>query len=87
MGGLIPLTDASRRSTQFPIVTAGIMAVNFLSFALELRGPLAGTPFRSRSAHPPVKKESGDDNALGCPTRFDNRTLQLREVFGRGTFN
>lgn len=38
MGGLIPLTDASRRPVHVPIVTAGIIIINFVVFALELRG-------------------------------------------------
>ena len=38
MGGLIPLTDASRRPTSFPIVTACIIVVNFIVFGLELMG-------------------------------------------------
>ena len=38
MGGLIPLTDASRRPMHVPIVTACIIVANFIVFALELRG-------------------------------------------------
>ena len=38
VGGLIPLTDASRRPVHVPVVTACIMVTNFLVFALELRG-------------------------------------------------
>ena len=38
MGGLIPLTDASRRPVHVPVVTASIIVTNFLVFALELRG-------------------------------------------------
>jgi membrane associated rhomboid family serine protease len=38
MGGLIPLTDASRRPARTPVVTAGIILANFLVFALELKG-------------------------------------------------
>ena len=38
MGGLIPLTDASRRPVNFPIVTILIIIVNFLVFGLELTG-------------------------------------------------
>ena len=38
MGGLIPLTDASRRPVHFPIVTACIIAANFVVFGLELTG-------------------------------------------------
>lgn len=38
MGGLIPLTDASRRPVHFPIVTTCIIVVNFFVFLLELTG-------------------------------------------------
>jgi membrane associated rhomboid family serine protease len=38
VGGLIPLTDASRRPIHFPLVTVGIILVNFLAWALELAG-------------------------------------------------
>jgi membrane associated rhomboid family serine protease len=35
---VIPLSDASRRPTNFPIVTAGIIVLNALVFLLELVG-------------------------------------------------
>jgi membrane associated rhomboid family serine protease len=38
VGGLIPLTDASRRPVRFPIVTVCIILTNFFAFVLELRG-------------------------------------------------
>jgi len=38
VGGLIPLTDMSRRPVHFPIITTGIILTNFFVFALELRG-------------------------------------------------
>ena len=38
MGGLIPLTDASRRPVHFPIVTASIILANFIVWGLELHG-------------------------------------------------
>jgi membrane associated rhomboid family serine protease len=38
LGGLIPLTDASRRPVRFPIVTASLIVANFFVFALELGG-------------------------------------------------
>ena len=38
MGGLIPLTDASRRPVHFPIVTACIILANFIVWGLELNG-------------------------------------------------
>ena len=36
MGGLIPLSDASRRPAKLPVVTALIIAVNVFVFLLEL---------------------------------------------------
>lgn len=38
MGGLIPLTDASRRPVHFPVVTALIILANFIVWGLELHG-------------------------------------------------
>ena len=38
MGALIPLTDASRRPTHFPVVTSSIILINFIVFGLELSG-------------------------------------------------
>lgn len=38
MGGVIPLSDASRRPRSFPIVTAAIIAINTIVFLLELSG-------------------------------------------------
>jgi len=38
VGGLIPLTDASRRPVHFPFVTICIIIANFLVFVLELKG-------------------------------------------------
>jgi len=38
MGGLVPLTDASRRPVHFPIVTVCIILTNFFVFVLEFRG-------------------------------------------------
>jgi membrane associated rhomboid family serine protease len=42
MGGLIPLGDASRRPSRFPIITALIILVNVIVFVMELMG---GVPF------------------------------------------
>jgi membrane associated rhomboid family serine protease len=36
MGGVIPLSDSSRRPRHFPIVTVGIIAANAIVFVLEL---------------------------------------------------
>ena len=38
MGGMIPLSDASRRPKHFPVVTTGIIIVNAFVFVLELMG-------------------------------------------------
>jgi len=38
VGGMIPLSDASRRPKHFPIVTTGIIIVNAFVFVLELTG-------------------------------------------------
>ena len=38
MGGLIPLSDASRQTRRFPAATVFIIAVNAIVFALELTG-------------------------------------------------
>ena len=38
MGGLVPLSDASRRPLHFPIATAAIILANFVVFLSELNG-------------------------------------------------
>ena len=38
MGGMIPLTDASRQPRSFPTVTTAIIVANVLVFVLELIG-------------------------------------------------
>jgi membrane associated rhomboid family serine protease len=38
VGGLIPLSDASRRPKSFPVVTAAIIVVNVVVFVMELMG-------------------------------------------------
>jgi membrane associated rhomboid family serine protease len=38
MGGMIPLSDASRRPVHFPVVTICIIITNFIVFGLELKG-------------------------------------------------
>jgi len=55
---LIPLTDASRRPTQFPFVTAIIIGVNALVFVLELAG---GEPFVTRWSVIPANIVAGRD--------------------------
>lgn len=51
MGGLIPLSDASRQPSRYPVVTASIIAVNVFVFILELLG---GGPFVMRWAAIPA---------------------------------
>jgi len=38
MGGMIPLTDDSRRPVSFPVATTAIIVINFAVFVLELLG-------------------------------------------------
>jgi rhomboid family protein len=38
MGGMIPLGDASRHPTRFPVITIALIVVNALVFLLELNG-------------------------------------------------
>ena len=56
MGGLIPLGDASRRPSRKPIITALIIAVNGLVFAMELMG---GDAFVNTWSAIPVQILSG----------------------------
>jgi rhomboid family protein len=58
VGGLIPLTDASRRPAHVPIVTGCIILTNFLVFALELRG---GDAFVLKWAAVPAHILAGHD--------------------------
>ena len=54
--GVIPLSDASRRPNSFPVVTAGIIAVNVIVFGLELAG---GDAFVNRWALIPADIAAG----------------------------
>ncbi len=38
MGGMIPLSDASRKPASFPIITATIITINVIVFLMELMG-------------------------------------------------
>jgi membrane associated rhomboid family serine protease len=58
VGGLIPLTDASRRPRNFPIVTVSIIFVNAVVFVLELSG---GDAFVDRWAAIPAHIVAGHD--------------------------
>ena len=58
MGGLIPLTDASRRPVHVPLVTLGIILANFFVFVLELKG---GDPFVLRWSAIPAHIIAGHD--------------------------
>jgi membrane associated rhomboid family serine protease len=55
---MIPLTDASRRPVRFPVVTLGIIVLNFLVFFVEL---VAGDSFIERWAMVPAQVSSGHD--------------------------
>ena len=68
--GVIPLGDASRRPTRFPVVTASIVLVNALVFCLELLG---GEAFVTRWALIPA-----DIPISGAI--YDVRSGQLQEV-------
>jgi membrane associated rhomboid family serine protease len=54
--GLIPLSDASRRPTHFPVVTASVIALNAFVFVLELMG---GDAFVSQWAAVPADIVAG----------------------------
>ncbi|HWX26645.1 MAG TPA: rhomboid family intramembrane serine protease [Steroidobacteraceae bacterium] len=56
MAAVIPLSDASRRPTRFPLVTACIIAVNVFFFLLELS---LGDAFVTRWAAIPTEIASG----------------------------
>ncbi len=56
MGGMIPLSDASRQTRTASIVTAGIILLNFAMFALELAG---GEPFVRQWAVIPAELAHG----------------------------
>lgn len=56
MGGLIPLSDASRRPTRIPVVTIGLIAVNCIVFLMELAG---GDAFVLRWSVVPARITSG----------------------------
>jgi membrane associated rhomboid family serine protease len=56
MGGLIPLRDASREPSRFPVVTTSIIVVNCIVFLLELMG---GEPFVRQWALVPADIAAG----------------------------
>src|SRR5580693_8980945 len=56
MGGLIPLGDASRRTTRFPVITALLIVVNALVFLEELK---YGDAFVSQWSVIPAQITSG----------------------------
>jgi len=58
VGGMIPLSDASRRPVHFPIVTTCIILTNLSVFALELKG---GNAFVLRWSAIPANIVSGHD--------------------------
>ncbi len=56
MAAVIPISDASRRPTRFPVVTLAIIAINVLGFILELQ---LGSGWVSRWAVIPADIASG----------------------------
>ena len=58
MGGFIPLTDASRKLSRFPVVTVAFIVVNALVFLAELGG---GEPFVERWSMIPANIAAGRD--------------------------
>ena len=56
MGGLIPLTDASRRPVRIPVITGLIIVVNAIVFGLEL---VHGEPFVMQWSVIPAQISSG----------------------------
>jgi len=56
MGGLIPLTDASRRPVRIPVITGLIIVVNAIAFGLE---PVPGEPFVMQWSVIPAQISSG----------------------------
>ncbi|MBV8082032.1 MAG: rhomboid family intramembrane serine protease [Candidatus Eremiobacteraeota bacterium] len=53
---VVPLTDASRRPTNFPVVTLSIIVLNFIVFIVEL---IYGQPFVDRWSMVPANISSG----------------------------
>jgi len=58
VGGMIPLSDASRRPSHFPVVTTGIIIVNAFVFVLELMG---GDAFVMQWSETPATIVAGHD--------------------------
>jgi membrane associated rhomboid family serine protease len=58
MGGLIPLSDASRRPSRFAVITTAIVVVNAIVFLLELTG---GDAFVMRWSEIPANIVAGHD--------------------------
>ncbi|MBV8171791.1 MAG: rhomboid family intramembrane serine protease [Candidatus Eremiobacteraeota bacterium] len=56
MGGVIPLSDVSRRPANFPVVTLAIIVLNFIVFIIEL---FAGQPFVERWSFVPADIAQG----------------------------
>ena len=67
MGGLIPLSDASRRPRHMPVVTIGIILVNVYVFVLELRG---GDAFVLRWSAVPARIVAGHHLITGLTSMF-----------------
>jgi len=55
---MIPLSDASRRPTNFPVVTLSIIIINVIAFVLEL---INGDPFVEKWSMIPANISAGND--------------------------
>ena len=64
---LIPLTDASRRPTRVPVVTATLIALNALMFVLELAG--GASPLQKRCAYGTARCCDARKYFYGCQER------------------
>ncbi|MBV8116287.1 MAG: rhomboid family intramembrane serine protease [Silvibacterium sp.] len=67
MGGLIPLSDASRRPSHAPVVTIGIILANVCVFVLELR---RGDPFVLHWSAVPAQIIAGHRWITGLTSMF-----------------
>ena len=64
---MIPLSDASRRPTKFPIVTLTIVVINFVVFLVEIA---SGTAFVQKWAMVPAQVSAGKDLATVFSAMF-----------------
>ena len=83
MGGMIPLSDASRQPGSFPVVTIAIIVVNAVVFVLELMG---GAAFVMKWSEIPATSMSSRvtpamANAVSA-AKLPAKVVRLGAVFG-----